>query len=489
MFRKLAVLVAAALLGFGPYCGASPAHAFGEDDHEDLTRTGLKVWGSAAWWAPSFLNEPAIEDINNEHYWMDKGSWKDWSNNGTQDEYHFDDCEFDKSISRINGPWPGLFPFSGGYAGAAYALRNESLFDVGDYFGRILHAAQDLYSHSNWVELGYPRDIANITVNDLVPFSHQGPISSSWNVPAGGALVAPDIILANDDWSPGPDYKVTRNGAGPFQSVLYDPRGKRVGRLLETGTGWADHECNIAGTGYDGFRHDDKEVLGVLLEDDGLNKDGPGYTVDSKLKFVKARQLAILQTAYEWCRLVAKAGEVDRDGLLLAMWVRPDSNPHPLGTPCGPSPATHSQHRLTVTVERVQILDTGDSPRKGDIQLSAALYDNPQSFHQSVHRQNRGGVMSLNMGEYVPPGQLPEPMTMCVSRSTMVHWAMHGWDNDSDPDFPPIPSYPQAYDDWGNDDELLLGGQTSFTSEATGVQNLRWEDLAVRIRISQGGAC
>ena len=316
-----------------------------------------------------------------------------------------------------------------------------------------------------------------------MPFTRQGPINSSWNNPRGGTPVAPDIILANDDWTPGPGYRVARNGAGPFQSVLYDRQGNRLGRLLETGTGWADHECNIAWTGYDGFRHDDTKIGNLVIEE-GLNKDSREDA--GALKYVKARDLAVLQTAYEWCRLVAKAGTADRVGLFLAMWVRPGSDPQPTKTPCGPTPVTPSQHRLTVTVERVQILHDGEDSGDSEIQLSAALYDSPQTFHRSVHRQNRGGVMSLNAGMFVPTTQLPEPMTMCVEPNTTVNWAMHGWDNDNSLLIDP---YPQAYDDEGDDDELLLGGRTRFSSEASGVQTLQWQDLEARIRISQGGSC
>ncbi|GAA1257811.1 hypothetical protein [Arthrobacter pascens] len=480
MHKKLAAVATASLIGVGiNFSVVSPATAFSVNGHENITRTGLR--GPWLPWEPSFLNLPAIEDINNEHSWMDKGFP---SNNGTQDEFHFDDCEFDKSISRINGPWSNLFGPTGGYAGAVTALKNNNLFSVGDDFGRILHAAQDLYSHSNWVELGYPRSAGNVSVNDLVPFSRRGPIGSSWTIPSGGTVVSNDIILANDDWSPGPGYTVRRNGAGPFQSVLYDPRGNRVGRLLETGKGWADHECDIAWTGYSGFRHDDTRVGNILIEE-GLNKDGPSASVQKQLKYEKAHALAVLQSGYEWCRLVAKAGAVDRDGLLLAMWVRPGSDPHPAKTPCAPSNITSSEHRVTVTVESVKILSDGEDSGNGEILLSAALYDNPQAFHRSIHRENRGGAMSLNAGAFVPAGQLPEPMTMCVKRGTNVNWAMHGWDNDDSAS----DKYGRLYDDWGDDDELLVGGTTKFSSESSGTKTLSWKDLSVRIRITQGASC
>ena len=110
MPRKLTALATAALIGLGLNCGVAPASAFGEAGHRLITVAGLSPGGTETW-SPTFLNGPVIEDINNEHEWMDKDF--PWSTNGGQDELHFDDCEFDESISRINGPWPGLFGLSG----------------------------------------------------------------------------------------------------------------------------------------------------------------------------------------------------------------------------------------------------------------------------------------------------------------------------------------------------------------------------------------
>lgn len=471
MLRKLTGLGTAALIGLSLTCGISPATAFG--GHDRITRDGLSPAGTPG--SATFLNVTAEEDINNEHGWMDEG-WP--SGRKGLDELHFDDCEFDKSISRINGPW-GPFATTGGYVGAVNALKANNVFRVGDDFGKILHAAQDLYSHSNWVELGHPGDKDNTNVNDLVPFSQSLTRDSSWKTPSGGSFVAPDIVLANDDWTPGPGYTVKREQAGPFQSVLYGPDGVRIGRLLETGKGTGDDECDIAWTGYTGFTHDDIKFGGQTVIN-GLNKDDPGEGHG------KARKLAVLQTGYEWCRLVGKAGTVDRDGLLLTMMVRPSGNPHPAKTPCAPVVLSGSAHRVTVTVESVRILRDGEDSGNGEIQLSAALYDDPKFFHRSVHRENLGGRMSLNAGDFVPSSQLPSPMTMCVRPSSLVNWAMNGWDNDDSSS----DRYARLYDDWGDDDdELLIGGQTQFSSEVSGTQTLNWRDLSVRIRISQGGRC
>ncbi|WP_445012767.1 hypothetical protein [Arthrobacter halodurans] len=453
----MAALCTAALVALGTTIGASPALAFG--DHKGVTSEGLSPGSSS-----SFLHGPIIDDINDAHAWMDNNEGLP-PRNVSKDEYHFDDCEFDKSVSTINSRYSSVMTF----------LQQRRVFHATNEFGKILHTAQDLYSHANWVELGYPRDPRRPEkpeASDLVSFSGtKSAVDSSWTVPKGGSIVASDIILANDDWSPPLGWRIKKHGAGDFQSVLYNSTGVRQGRLLETGKGFLDGECSIPTAGYGGFTHEE------------LNKDSP-----TNAKYKKARALAELQTANEWCRLVAKAGRADRDGLLLAMLVRPGANPHPANTRCRPVPDFNDafHHRVTVAVESVQIRNDGDDSGSGEIQLSAAFYDNPQAFHKSVHKENRGGPMSLNTGALVPTKQLPEPMTMCVQRGTSVNWALHGWDNDE------IGSEPNSnlFDDKGRfADSLLTGGRAKFSSEASGSLPLAWQDFNVRIRITQGGRC
>jgi hypothetical protein len=103
--------------------------------------------------------------------------------------------------------------------------------------------------------------------------------------------------------------------------TLIDPQGRTRGKLLVTGEGTGDDECDVydsqRGRTYNGLEHDG--------EARGLNKDGPDGPRGDLYR--PARALATLQTSYEWCRLVYETAARAKEGLLLAMWVRANANP------------------------------------------------------------------------------------------------------------------------------------------------------------------
>ena len=110
-------------------------------------------------------------------------------------------------------------------------------------------------------------------------------------------------------------------------------------------------------------------------------------TITGPTRFPKAYALAKLQTAYEWCRLVTRAGQTrtGADGVLLALWVTEGASPHPANTPCART-AARGPVGVRVTVDRVKVLEDQDNDEDsaGQINLSLAMYDPPSSFHQSV---------------------------------------------------------------------------------------------------------
>ncbi|MEU7864211.1 hypothetical protein [Nonomuraea sp. NPDC049141] len=481
MYRKSSLaLLSAALLTTTLAIGLPPsAQAFGPDHHLEITREGL---GSSI--NDSFLRTAVRRDINHRHKWMDAGFS---SYRVADDEKHFDDCEFDGAAKFIRDR----------YRSAGLALIGRT-WAAPSMFGDIMHTVQDFYSHSNWVELGFPAahddqaagvvEIHGIKVaqSDLVDLSGaQRSLAQRWFAPSGGQVVRGDILLGGDDWAGIPEgWRIARNDGGLFVPTLISPDGTQIGRLLETGRGGGDHECSVryltprgsflgAPIAYTGIRHD------------VLNKDCPecgdtGLSLAKRdLKYRKARALATLQTGYEWCRLVREAALVNRDGLLLATWIRAGGNPHPPGTPCraeGPGPTP-----VVVTIESVRILNTGDGADAGQIQLAAVLYDDPLNFRRSVHVTNRRGRMLLRKNALVPASQLPAPLSLCVRDS--AHFTLHAWDNDealSD-------EYGLDYDDYGDDDELLVGFQRKFDGSRlpSGVQVSRSADLEVRYRVSQ----
>jgi hypothetical protein len=465
--------------------GAPPANAF--STHVGLTTVGLGPGGS-----DSFLRPAVLQAIIDQHDWMDAGFWASFP--GTprvgHDEKHFDDCEFDGGARFIRDHY-ALMP------AALQSLRlfNEFPFGAATLFGRLLHPAQDFYSHSNWVELGFPLgDVESttrveVTQSDLVDISGaRSSLAQPWYALNWGEVVRHDplrgdiLLGADDQWLISNSMHIGTGGliGSPFVPVVYpysDPNAEPTGRLLVTGHSTGEGECSVRMVGpgkdfeYEGPHHD------------SLNKDGPSTsnTVDPQVqlaKYRKAYALAALQTGYEWCRLVREAHSADRDGVLLAMWVRAGGNPHPAETPCRPHPPGPTP--VTVTIDSIRVLDSGDSPDDaGEIQLAAVLYDDPEHFHRSVHVTNRTGRMSLSAGDFVPISQLPAPMTLCVPRDHGATFTLHGWDND------------QALDtkyslDFDSEDELLAGFRREFGSVLpTGPQVAESQDLRVTFRVTR----
>jgi hypothetical protein len=474
--------------------GAPPANAFGR--HDRLTTFGLSNSPRGV----SFLRPAVLQAIHRQNNWMDGGIRKG------EDERHFDDCEFNGAAEFIRDR----------YQGARRSLIALDPWAAASEFGQALHPAQDFYSHSNWVELGFPlgdneatvEQVEGLDQSDLVDLSGaQSSLAQSWSAPSGGAVVRNDILLGGDDWEGIPyGWSISRNGPPGrfvrFVPTLIDPQGNTRGRLLVSGQSEApyklpfdDSECdvpfkNLPLNAYTGITHKN------------LNKDGPTSgqadlpDEEKRKKYYRAYALAKLQTGYEWCRLVRQASVVDRDGLLLAMWVKAGGNPHPPDTPC--RPASPGPRQVTVTIESIRILDDGDQQYRdrergtverstGEIQLAAVLYDDRQNFNRSVHATNRSGSMKLHDGDFVPSSQLPPPLTLCVDRG--ASFALHAWDND-DPlgdqfalDFDNVsggPNNPLG------PDTLLVGFRRDFGPQLpSGVQSASSDDLDVRFRVTR----
>jgi hypothetical protein len=457
----------------------------GPPGHPTITRVGLAGPGGAtsgdAFLAKrSFLRRAVLDDINDQHAYQDEGFPH---SRGGEDERHFDDCEFNGAASFIRSEYRAITQRS---------LAGNHPFDATDGFGNALHPVQDFYAHSNWVEMGFPRS-DTVAQSDLVDLSGaQSSLGQDWYAPPGGALVrrlgtpgtpasVSDILLGADDWAIPAGWSIERNGAGLFLPTLVDPQGTTRGRLLETGKGFADHECSVPvlqggslSVAYTGIKHAN------------LNKDGPTDDPVRRVKYERARALAILQTGHEWCRLVrasATGSQGARDGLLLSTWVRPGANPHPRDTVCAAAPPGPTP--VVVDIVSVQVRDARESGSDpGEIQIAAALYDSPFSFHRSVHVTNRSGRnMELRDGERVPARELPRPLTLCVGEGQGATFALHAWDNDPGDD-----AYGNDFDDKGDDDDdLLVGGGRRFGAQLpTGTQTIESDYLRIRYRVSRG---
>jgi hypothetical protein len=181
------------LMGVGPYAGTT--RAFEVDVHESIDAAAL-----------SFLRPGVYDDLVDEH--------SDWADAFTGDAkdvgwVHADNCAFGETAEQINSF----------HSQAITNLTPGSNFDpwsATDDFGRLFHPVQDFYSHSNWVELGYPANDdpgtprVEVSAEDLVDFgtrlagsnglgewSTPGPKGIVREVPAerGGDILLDDMVV------------------------------------------------------------------------------------------------------------------------------------------------------------------------------------------------------------------------------------------------------------------------------------------------------
>jgi hypothetical protein len=476
-----APLVTATLVSVVLVAGTAGVGAFGINNHEAITFDGL----SEPELAFSFLRPAVFDDIADEHEQLDRPP-EEGGTQGGLDQIHFDDCEFDGAAEWIGDRYAAAraelelhteLPFGG-----------QTVWQATDEFGSLLHTIMDFYAHSNWVEMGFPLsdepDTPGIQAaqSDLVDLSGaQGSLGVDWYAPVPGGLVRADlqiggvvrdVLLGSDDLTIPVGWEIREEGIGDDVPTLFDPEGAPRGVLLMTGEGTLDNECDVDNEVgirvFDGYEHDET-----------LNKDS-----DDRPGFLEARALAALQTSYEWCRLMSKAGLVGADGLLAALWVRSNADPHPAGAPCVAEPPGRIE--VTVDFDRVRVLDDGDSDDNapGEVNLAVALYDNPDEFHRSVHRQNPTGRALVTDGGLVADDRMLAPTTLCLDAGDLFSLAVHGWDNDDEPEDGGI--YANDFDDKGDDDELLYGFQDRFTQAQLdgAVRHAASDDLEIDYRLT-----
>lgn len=244
---------------------------FPEDpNHEDITRAGLDFL------RPEIANAIAV------------------ANAATDAEFalvnanHFDDCNFSggslvvsaseaEAVRRLN---PALPP--GADAAAIPA------------FARALHAVQDFYAHSNWIELG-----GTVLVDDsLTAFPT---LTGYSTVPATGFVVVqgrrPKTPVTRNDHAPYPTSAIVTVGVG---------KQKRPGLISGTVDYEPGNDCPPSAS----MTHSE------------LNKDkisNPGRAS----QFLAAKSLATTQTTHEWCRLseLVRIAWGDAGTARLSTWV------------------------------------------------------------------------------------------------------------------------------------------------------------------------
>lgn len=234
--------------------GAPFSTAPGEPNHEEITATALSFL------RPDILSGLQAADVATDVEFV------------LVNANHFDDCNFvggslvvsssqAEAVAQLNP--------------SAQPLETDPLAIVA--FARSLHALQDFYAHTNWIELGGQA----LVDSSLVSFATLSPYST---IPSSGFVVVQGpkpkhAALARDDAA-----------AYPRSALVTVKLGKKRAPGLVSGT--VDYEAGNFCPAPVAMSHAD------------LNKDKSTIAGRSE-QYEAAKALAILQTEHEWCRLRA----------------------------------------------------------------------------------------------------------------------------------------------------------------------------------------
>ena len=208
-----------------------------------------------------------------------------------EEQYHFDGCNFFGSTMKINERYQ-------------IAVRHQDA----EEFGRILHIAQDFYSHSNWVNFGR---------TDLVDDG-----LDKWEILFPLQITNSMVVLqgtAEELKKKGMDLKFEKD---PYKVYVTTPNGEYQG--LITGIvppiyGPNRDNCPYPIETIKPPQHGMIPPYVNLVK--GLAKDAKSYSP----LFDDAFNLAVKQTEHEWCRLVNMVEQEfgEAKNRLIDKWVKP----------------------------------------------------------------------------------------------------------------------------------------------------------------------
>jgi hypothetical protein len=270
----------------GLFSHSTSVFAFSGDNHTEITTQAL-----------NFLKPDVLEEIISGN----AGGFD--AANQLNPEVHFDGCNFREGFAYINQQYELITLFAG-----------EGDIRTPSTFGHILHAAQDLYAHSNLVEIGV---------------SYIGEDSYSlWN---DGQEIMPYTLTDGRiyvEGEPPSGFTLTFDNASKTISVTDTIHNQNYIGVI-SGMAYSRGQCPTT----DIIGHWDRsnalpEEPGLFpgMDEDygtGLNKDD-----DSRPGFQIAYDLAVQQAQHEWCRLlylVAKEASPRHAQQLLDRWVAPEN--------------------------------------------------------------------------------------------------------------------------------------------------------------------
>jgi hypothetical protein len=344
-------------------------------------------------------------------------------------------------------------------------------FEAADRFGKLLHTVQDLYSHSNWINLlglvdpkeVHPPDLFDRTLGEWPLIDMLGHVQHDniddiiigqippEGLPAGWSVYQPmesetpefltnegatlrGLVVGGSPNSPCPDARPPGNWVDDpaytvdqYSHVNVDINTGVVTqiprlRMLVHG------ESRVSGTydllDYQAARpcHADYPTWVCIQKD---HTDRPDYE--------QVIRLAAWQTAHEWCRLLNLAKDSQygyaASSILMALWARPhDENVGPdpitLGA-CGTPPEVLAGKPGPIEVKidpQAVAAPSGSNLPSLQRHLVFALYTG--DFRRSNYRQATAelGDTSVQM----------QPLTMCVKPADKLVATVWGWDDRPD---------------------------------------------------------
>jgi hypothetical protein len=202
----------------------------GEWHHRGLTVAAARAAGFTAAAAEMVaLPAVAVDLYLNHPFWVLSGGRRRvvgaWLGRGPLQAVHFDDLgslpEIERTWQRITG---------GTLAGLDWCRRTGDVDSARHLLGLGLHAVQDFYSHSNWID-----DPARRDTTWLAATGHRGPdlwtasvgsAAAGGRPPHGGLRLTPAAVLRVPGWLPDAVRGGLRRTAAPARRRL--PRGLRT---------------------------------------------------------------------------------------------------------------------------------------------------------------------------------------------------------------------------------------------------------------------
>jgi hypothetical protein len=219
-----------------------------------------------------------------------------------ENRYHFDDCNFSGTTRTIRANQRAAVEFLNPANDTP-----ETTFSAIAAFARSLHAVQDFYSHTNWVEI----EATGLLDESLGEWPELAPYS---------VLSPSNVMIVQGAPPAGTTVSRDTSAAYPASVVVEVQRGAERWRGLISGS--VDYEpgeyCPAA----------------VRMTHEQLNKDRTA-TAGRTQQHEQAKALATTQTTHEWCRLraLARARWGEAGEQRLDTWLTPAATPPDCASP------------------------------------------------------------------------------------------------------------------------------------------------------------